>query len=114
MIDNGAKHTAFCGLYCGSCGAYKKSKCSGCHTNKKATWCKVRSCCIENKYHSCADCKDYKDPMDCKNFNNFMSKIFGFLFKSDRAACIRQIREKGIEKHAEIMAENGWQSIKKK
>jgi hypothetical protein len=52
--------------------------------------------------------------MDCKNFNNFMSKVFGFLFKSDRAACIRQIREKGIEKHAEIMAENGWQSIKKR
>jgi hypothetical protein len=104
---------AYCGLYCGACGAFKKGKCKGCALNEKATWCKIRSCCIENSYQSCADCKDFTDPMQCKKFNNFVSKIFAVVFKSDRAGCIKQIREKGIEKHAEIMKAQDRSSMKK-
>lgn len=28
---------AYCGLYCGACGAYLKERCPGCHSNAKAT-----------------------------------------------------------------------------
>ncbi|MEW6609683.1 MAG: DUF3795 domain-containing protein [bacterium] len=105
---------AYCGLYCGACGAYLRDKCPACHDNQKAQWCKIRSCCIENQYSSCADCKEFTNPNECKKFNNIFSKIFGLIFKSDRAACIQQIREMGIQGHAENMAQYKRQSIKRK
>jgi hypothetical protein len=46
-------------------------------------------------------------------FNNFISKIFSVIFRSDRAACIAQIKEIGIQGHAEKMAERKHQSIKR-
>jgi hypothetical protein len=113
-IVTDAALVAKCGLYCGACKMYLNGKCPGCAKNEKATWCKIRSCTLENSYSSCADCKQYGDPMDCKKFNNVMSKIFAILFKSNRAACINQIRAKGIENHAAIMAQSGYQSIKLK
>jgi len=105
---------AYCGLYCGACGKYLNDKCLGCKENVKASWCKIRSCCIENKYSSCADCKTISSANDCKKFNNFISKIFAFIFKSDRNACINKIKECGYESFAEYMASNKLQSIKKK
>jgi hypothetical protein len=51
--------------------------------------------------------------MECAKFNNLMSKVFGVLFRSDRAACIRQIREIGRQGHAEKMAASGTQTIKR-
>ena len=104
---------AYCGLYCGACRSCKSGKCPGCHENKKATWCQIRSCCIEHGWKSCAECAEYSNPSDCRKFNNFIARAFGFIFNSDRAACIAQIREKGIEAHAQIMAESGRQSIKR-
>ncbi len=104
---------AYCGLYCGACKMYLKEKCPGCRLNEKASWCKARSCCIEHEYASCADCNDFADPMLCKDFNNFMSKFFGFIFRSDREACISQIKELGLDGHAINMAETGRQTIKK-
>ena len=104
---------AYCGLYCGACGSYLKDRCPGCHENERATWCKVRSCCIEHEFASCAVCEEFSDPMDCSKYNNFMAKIFGVIFRSDRAACIRQIGELGIEGHAENMAQNRRQSIRR-
>jgi hypothetical protein len=105
---------AYCGLYCGSCGAYLKEQCPGCHKNEKASWCKIRKCNTEKQYASCADCKQYTEPNDCRMFNNFMSKVFALLFGSDRAACIAQIREMGVAGHAQNMAETRRQSIKRK
>ena len=104
---------ALCGLYCGACGQYRKNRCPGCRKNEKATWCKIRICCFEHSYASCAYCTTFSDPMQCKKFNNFMSKLFSFLFKSDRAACIEQIRSTGIDTHAQKMAASGMQSIRK-
>jgi len=104
---------AYCGLYCGACGRYLKGKCKGCHENVKAGWCKIRSCCIDNQYVSCAECKEYADPNDCSKFNNFMSKIFGFIFRSNRAACVAQIKDVGIEGNAAKMTELKRQSIKR-
>jgi len=95
---------AYCGLYCGACGAYRRGRCPGCHENQKAGWCKVRTCCIESGFSSCAECKTPADPRDCKKYNNFIAKLFGFIFRSDRRACILQIREKGLQGHAEEMA----------
>lgn len=104
---------AYCGLYCGACRSYLQNRCKGCHENIKASWCRIRSCCIEHKYLSCANCTTHSDPNRCSFFNNLVSKIFAFIFKSDRKACIEQIRIKGIEHHAREMSSKGLQSIKK-
>ena len=104
---------AYCGLYCGACRSHVNGRCNGCHENSKATWCTVRACCIEKNIKSCAECTEHTDPNDCKKFNNFMSKLFGFVFRSDRAACIAQIKRVGIDGHAAIMAENKTHTIKR-
>jgi hypothetical protein len=112
-IVNDPKLVAYCGLYCGACRAYLRGRCPGCLENRKATWCKVRTCCMKNHYGSCADCHDFKNPNDCRQFNNWISKIFGFIFRSDRAACISQIRAIGIDSHAADMAGKKRVSIKR-
>lgn len=104
---------AYCGLYCGACGAYLKGKCPGCQKNDKASWCQVRACNREYRYSSCADCKQMSRIADCRKLNNFMSKIFAFLFRSDRPACLAMIKHKGYESYAKYMAENKLQSLKK-
>jgi len=102
---------AYCGLYCGACGAYLKGRCPGCHANAKATWCKVRTCCIEEEYASCADCTQHRDPKTCRKFNNPIARLFGLVFRSDRAACIGQIRTLGRDGHATDMAMRRRQSL---
>lgn len=104
---------AYCGLYCGACQKYLKNKCVGCHKNDKASWCKIRSCCIDEHYSSCADCRDYLDKNECKKFNNLFSKIFGFIFQSNRVACIQKIQELGISDYADYMTRQGLHSIKR-
>lgn len=104
---------AYCGLYCGACRSHLNGKCNGCHENSKATWCKVRSCCREKQIETCAECAEFADPRACAKFNNFMSKVFGLVFRSDRAACIAQIKRLGLEGHAKTMAEMGTQTIKR-
>lgn len=107
------KNIAFCGLYCGACGKYLKESCRGCEGNEKATWCKVRSCCMENGYKSCADCTII-DPAECKKLNNFIAKVFGLIFKSDRKACIDYIKNNGYEAFATAMANNKTMTFKRK
>jgi hypothetical protein len=114
QITADPKFVAYCGLFCGACGAYLKERCPGCVGNDKAAWCGIRKCCKEKGYSSCAECKDFSDAMDCRKFNNFMSKVFGLIFRSDRAACIRQIKEAGREGHARKMAEAKTQTIKRR
>jgi hypothetical protein len=108
-----AQLVAYCGLYCGACGAYRRGRCPGCHENAKATWCTIRTCCRENAYGSCGDCKKVAEPNDCKKFNNWISKIFGLIFRSNRRACVLQIRQKGLQGHAEAMAAAGRHSMKR-
>lgn len=110
-IDTGM--IAYCGLYCGACRRYTSTKCPGCHDNAKATWCKVRSCCIENGISSCAECKTVGHSR-CPHFNNFMSKLFGVLFNSDRNKCIERIKEIGSLAYSMEMAEKGAQTIKRR
>jgi hypothetical protein len=106
-------HIAFCGLYCSACRSFLNNRCPGCQKNVQATWCSIRSCCIAGKFSSCADCKEFADPMECKKFNNLIARIFGFVFRSDRAACIKQIKNSGLQKHAEIMSEKKQHTIKR-
>lgn len=103
QVTKDAALVAFCGLYCGACRAYLSERCPGCKKNTKAAWCKIRTCCIGSKYATCADCVDFSEVNDCKKFNNVISKIFALIFRSNRKACIEQIRAKGIGKHAELM-----------
>lgn len=112
-IVSNTELVAYCGLYCGACGSYLRDRCPGCHDNAKATWCKVRLCCMEHEYASCADCEAYADPMECKKYNNVISKIVGFVLRSDRAACVRQIKRTGIQGHADAMAREKRPSIKR-
>ena len=110
-----ASLVAACGLYCGECRSFIAGKCPGCAKNVKASWCTVRSCCADKETGTCAGCtREDAEPMNCPKFNNFMSKLFAFFFKSDRAACIKQIKELGVKGHAEKMAESGlYNRIKK-
>ncbi len=104
---------AACGLYCGACKKYLIGKCPGCAENIKATWCKVRTCCIETKIQSCADCKTISHA-ECKKLNNFIAKIFSLIFKSDRNACLCRIKEVGYENFTQEMTDSKMPTIKKK
>jgi hypothetical protein len=111
IVDAGM--VAYCGLYCGACGSYLRGRCPGCHENAKAGWCKVRTCCIDRGFTSCAECDAFADPKACRKFNNVVSKTIGFLLRSDRAACIMQIKTQGLAGHAKDMAMNKRQTIRR-
>jgi len=100
-VETNTNLIAACGLYCGACKAYLKNRCPGCRLHKKADkWCKVKLCCRDNTFTSCADCQKYNDLHDCKKFNNIFSKIFAFIFGSNRKWCIDRIRQIGYEGYA--------------
>ena len=104
---------AYCGLYCGSCKKYLKEKCPGCMENEKASWCNVRLCCSEHSFKSCADCTLFDNVNDCKKLNNFISKIFALVFRSDRAACLETIKAQGYDAYATEMADKKIISLSK-
>jgi len=104
---------AYCGLYCGACRAYLSGKCPGCKENAKATWCKVRTCCMDNDLQACSACSTV-ELKDCRKFNNFISKAIGLILNSDRAACINRIKEIGYDEFAAEMAQNKRQTIRRK
>jgi len=105
---------ACCGLFCGACGAFLRKRCPGCRQNKGASWCKVRSCCIERAHRSCADCTEIQSVRDCRKYHNWISRIVGWLLRSDRAACIARIRQVGYDEYSEEMARQGLQTIKRR
>jgi hypothetical protein len=103
---------AYCGLYCGACRSYLRGRCPGCHEKENATWCTVRTCCREAKLTSCAECPACADPKDCRKFYNYFSRTIGFFLRSDRPACIAQIKSKGLRGHAKDMALHKRQTIR--
>lgn len=113
VIHVNAELVARCGLYCAACKSFMAGKCKGCRENSKASWCTVRTCCAEKQIESCAECTEFADPMACKKFNNFMSRLFGLVFRSDRAACIDQIKQHGLDGHARIMADLRRHTVKR-
>ncbi|MGA2090476.1 MAG: hypothetical protein ABSH12_03315 [Endomicrobiales bacterium] len=104
---------AKCGLYCGACKKYRKGICEGCAGNVKATWCSVRKCCTAARIASCAECSICTTVNDCSLFNNFFATVFGFIFRTDRAACIAMIRDKGYDAYVRHMTDAKMMAIKK-
>ena len=104
---------AFCGLYCGTCSKYKKGKCPGCKENIKASWCKIRTCNMDNNFENCTQCTLTK-PEDCKKLNNAIGKIFELVFRTDRLASLRYINDNGGKLYAQKMCDLQQMSIKKK
>lgn len=104
---------AFCGLYCGECRSYKKGSCKGCKENTKATWCKIRKCNIEKNTSNCSECTDFNNLNECKLLNNFIGKVFGFIFKTDRVGSLEYIKKAGAIRYAEEMTANHTMSLKK-
>ena len=108
------KLVARCGLYCGACAVYLKGRCPGCrgdHSRNACglrtlcnSGCRIRTCCDSKGLETCASCPTHPVPKTCGKFNNFSAKLFAFLLRSNRYACIRQIRQMGVAGHAEIMA----------
>lgn len=93
---------AHCGLVCSDCGMYIKGRCGGCHSDKPMSLnCKVKPCSQDKSYVTCAQCSDFANLKECKKLNNFTSKIFGFIFRSDRIGNLCSIREIGLEKFKE-------------
>jgi hypothetical protein len=95
---------ACCGLYCGACKAYLKGRCPGCRQTTKAAWCQVRACCISSGHSTCANCTTHPDPRQCSRYHNFISRLFGLVFRSNRAACIDRLRAVGAKAFAAEMA----------
>ncbi len=112
-ITNNTEMIAKCGLYCGACPKFLKGKCNGCKENEKASWCKLRACCLDKNIASCADCDEFTDVMACKKYNNFVAKIFGFVFNSNRSACISKIKEVGYDQFALQMTSNKQMTFKR-
>lgn len=112
QIEANEELIAFCGLYCGACPQYLKNICPSCRKHERATWCKVRTCCISNNLSSCADCST--NVLECKKFTNFISKVFSFFFNSDRRACIERIKTIGRAEYAKEMTEKRVHSIKRR
>jgi len=67
--------------------------------------------CKEKGIHTCAECK--MNVRECRTYNNLISKICEFIFRSDCPACIRFIRENGELSFAEEMTRRGKQTMKK-
>ena len=89
---------AYCGLVCSKCGAYLKGRCKGCHSDKPMNRnCKVKKCAMERQIITCADCKDFDDLRQCKKLNNFVSKIFAIIFRSNRIGNLERIAETGFD-----------------
>lgn len=113
QIVEDKKLIAHCGLYCGACRKFLQEKCPACHYNAKASWCQIRTCNIEHNYATCAECKEFSNPMDCKKYNNFFSKVMGFVFRSDRNECITFIKQNGLDNFANYMTHNKIMVFKK-
>ena len=103
MSEDGKEFVlAYCGLVCSECGAFTKGKCQGCHSDKPMNpGCKVKPCSQEKNCTTCANCGDFEDLKECKKLNNFISKIFAFVFRSDRIGNLNRIREVGLDKFKE-------------
>ena len=101
---------AHCGLLCSRCGMFARGKCKGCHSekpmNKHCGDCGVKRCCVEHGYATCAECGDFPDLKQCRKLNNFISKVFGFIFRTNRIANLYRIREISLESFKDEAAED--------
>jgi len=98
------EHIAPCGLFCSNCGRLRKGRCAGCQVQAGFARCGIRACVVEKGIVTCAECDEFGDGRpytECSKLNNFISKIFGLLFRSDRIGDLRMLREQGREAYLE-------------
>jgi len=106
--DTGEFILAYCGLVCSECGMFLKGRCEGCHSEKPMFRnCKIKPCAMEREYSSCAECKDFDNLKDCKKLNNLISKVFSFIFRTDRIGNLNHIREIGLDEFKEEILQEG-------
>jgi hypothetical protein len=91
-----AVELAYCGLVCSNCGAFTRGRCKGCHSPKPMhSRCLVKKCAVEKSYVCCADCREFAELRQCRKLNNWVSKLFGLVFRSDRIGNLETIRDVG-------------------
>jgi Protein of unknown function (DUF3795) len=101
--DTNGKMVAYCGLVCSDCGAFKKLKCEGCRSDKPMFRnCPVKKCAADKNYVTCAECGEFEDLKRCRKLNNFISKLMGFVFRTDRISNLARIRQVGLEKFKSV------------
>lgn len=113
-MENTTPIVSYCGLYCTNCPKFVKGNCPGCHQNNKATWCKVRTCCMDHNRATCADCTDFGNLKECKKLNNFVAKMFGLVFNSDRVASLTFIKAQGTDAFISKMESEKAMTFKRK
>ena len=104
---------ACCGLYCSNCRKFKQAKCPGCLKYEKATWCRIRSCCMEKNIADCSQCEDFIFPKDCEKYTNFISRTIEFFTSTDKSLCIDYLRKNPHVTFAKFMDQKGWISMPK-
>ena len=104
---------AACGLYCSNCSKFKKGRCPGCTENTKASWCKIKSCCLQKEITNCSACTEFFNPKECHRYNNLISKVIEYFTSSDRSLCISFIRENGEENFGLMMTGTNRMSLPK-
>ncbi len=98
-VMSGEAIIAYCGLVCSECGQFKRQKCQGCHSEQPMyKGCRVKKCAMDKGISTCADCVEFSDLKRCGKLNNFISKIFGLIFRTDRLGNLECIRGCGLEK----------------
>ena len=99
---------AYCGLCCSNCGMYKKGKCLGCHSDAPMNRnCKMKACAMGRGYATCAECTEFDNLKECKKLYNFVSRFFGFIFRTDRIGNLNRIRQIGLDKFKEEKMADG-------
>jgi len=108
---------SYCGFYCGACPKYLKEECSGCKGESPECAvgykpCKVKPCCVENKYSSCADCTKHSSVRYCRDYNPLMIRFGQFITRTKRRKGIEMIKEKGASEFMNYMIAKKWVTIK--
>jgi hypothetical protein len=68
--------------------------------------CPVKACVKFRGFATCADCSAYPDLTQCGKLHNFLSRLFGWIFRSDRIGNLNRIRQVGLEQFAASQMRN--------
>ncbi|MGD2206418.1 MAG: DUF3795 domain-containing protein [Anaerolineae bacterium] len=97
---------AACGLFCENCGSYRRGRCAGCADGGGFKGCKIRICVTDRGYTTCAECDEMES---CQHLHSFVSKVMGFIFRSDRPGNLRYLQQHGPEAFVEFKRQQGKQ-----
>ncbi len=108
------REDGYCGLYCGSCPLFIKTKegmindfaaeiglpvedvaCSGCKSEQVAKWCRtcnLKDCSKEKGFETCIECSDYL----CEDLKAFKDDV-EYPYHIEIEENLKQINEEGME-----------------